>query len=121
MSTILKKRGPVELEELRSRLREAEETLAAIRNGEVDSLVVTDLTEHDAKRDLESALHDLRTVEEELRAQNDELDHAREAAEEANKAKDDFLAALSHELRTPLTPVLMTVTALEADASLPPA
>jgi PAS domain S-box-containing protein len=31
----------VELEELRVRLREAEETLAAIRNGEVDSLVVS--------------------------------------------------------------------------------
>ena len=31
----------VELEELRNRLREAEETLSAIRNGEVDSLVVS--------------------------------------------------------------------------------
>src|SRR5882724_11115876 len=31
----------VELEDLRSRLREAEETLSAIRNGEVDSLIVT--------------------------------------------------------------------------------
>ena len=31
----------VELEELRNRLREAEETLAAIRNGEVDSLIVS--------------------------------------------------------------------------------
>src|SRR5215212_7172316 len=36
-----KKRPVVELEELRARLVEAEETLAAIRNGEVDSLVVT--------------------------------------------------------------------------------
>jgi PAS domain S-box-containing protein len=34
-------RSVVELEELRNRLREAEETLAAIRNGEVDSLIVT--------------------------------------------------------------------------------
>jgi len=31
----------VELEELRDRLREAEQTLSAIRNGEVDSLIVT--------------------------------------------------------------------------------
>lgn len=31
---------------------------------------------------------------------------AREAAEGANKAKDEFLSVLSHELRTPLTPII---------------
>lgn len=41
------------------------------------------------------------------------------AAEQANEAKDHFLAALSHELRTPLTPVLMTVAALEQDERMP--
>ena len=36
------------------------------------------------------------------------LQRAKREAEEANQAKDHFLAMLSHELRTPLTPVLMT-------------
>jgi PAS domain S-box-containing protein len=37
----MSRRTVIELEELRQRLREAEETLAAIRNGEVDSLIVS--------------------------------------------------------------------------------
>ena len=49
----------------------------------------------------------------------DELREAKHAAEEANRAKDRFLATLSHELRTPLTPVLAVVTALERDPRLP--
>ena len=56
-----------------------------------------------------------RQSEEELRSQNDELLRAKQAAEEANRAKDHFLATLSHELRTPLTPVLATAATLEND------
>jgi PAS domain S-box-containing protein len=48
------------------------------------------------------------------------LQLAKEAAEGANRTKDQFLAALSHELRTPLMPVLMSAEALAADLSLPP-
>src|SRR3712207_9427016 len=44
---------------------------------------------------------------------------AKEAAEAANKAKDNFLAILSHELRTPLTPVLAAVASLQDDESVP--
>jgi PAS domain S-box-containing protein len=47
------------------------------------------------------------------------LREAKEAAEAANRSKDRFLAVLSHELRTPLTPVLMTVSALEHDPTVP--
>lgn len=49
-----------------------------------------------------------------------DLSNAKEAAEAANKAKDNFLAILSHELRTPLTPVLATVAMLESDRTVPP-
>ncbi|HEV2798904.1 MAG TPA: response regulator [Pyrinomonadaceae bacterium] len=37
---------------------------------------------------------------------------AREEAEAANRAKDDFLSILSHELRTPLTPIIGWVSML---------
>ena len=45
---------------------------------------------------------------------------ANDALRSADKAKDQFLAALSHELRAPLTPVLAALTSWEVDSHLPP-
>ncbi len=44
-----------------------------------------------------------------------EFVRAKEQAEAASKAKDEFLAVLSHELRTPLAPVLASAELLERD------
>ena len=56
----------------------------------------------------------------ERKKDQEELSRAKEAAEAANQAKDNFLAILSHELRTPLTPVLAAVAMLEDDETIPP-
>ena len=47
------------------------------------------------------------------------LRQQKEAAEHANKSKDEFLAALSHELRTPLAPVLMAAEEMYRNETLP--
>lgn len=52
-----------------------------------------------ARAEVESALH-------QLGAQTQALNAARTTAEEATRAKDEFLAMLGHELRNPLSPIL---------------
>lgn len=47
------------------------------------------------------------------REQEEQLRVAKEAADEASRAKDRFIASLSHELRTPLTPVVAAVALAE--------
>lgn len=47
------------------------------------------------------------------------LDEARMSAEQANRAKSDFLSTVSHELRTPLNGILGFAELLELDASTP--
>ncbi len=60
-----------------------------------------------------------RDITDQIRAR--EVEAAKIAAETANKAKDDFLAALSHELRTPLTPALAAASYLVENVDKLPA
>lgn len=48
-----------------------------------------------------------------------EIKRAHDEAEQANHAKDEFMATLSHELRTPLNPVLLLAGESAADHELP--
>ncbi len=55
---------------------------------------------------ISKATRQLTTTLRHLEQQNEALSLARRQADEANHAKDEFLARMSHELRTPLTSVL---------------
>ena len=74
---------------------------------------------HDDKGKVTGFSKVTRDITDQIRARSAEA--AALAAEKANKAKDDFLAALSHELRTPLTPALAAASYLADHAEKLPA
>ena len=59
----------------------------------------------------------IQDISERKKAQ-EELHRAKEVADQANKAKSDFLASMSHELRTPLNGILGYAQILKRDPSL---
>src|SRR5690349_15424117 len=60
----------------------------------------------------------IRDITQRKQAEN-ALKKAKQDAEDASRAKDQFLTMLSHELRTPLTPVLMTIASLQRRLDIP--
>lgn len=98
------------------------QTAAAIN----EALLIAGLHQHKLREEAERSsqqsqreVAERRLAEAALRDVNERLRSATGVAQQANKAKDDFLATLSHELRTPLTPVLIASAALREDRRLP--
>ena len=58
-------------------------------------------------------------LEARVEARTSALRQARDQAERAGRAKDDFIAALSHELRTPLSPVLLVASEAANNPAFP--
>ncbi|HEX7984123.1 MAG TPA: ATP-binding protein [Duganella sp.] len=80
-------------------------------------------TDNTARKQVEDAqaLLDARLREQQLALQetNIELEAARAAADQANRAKSEFLSSMSHELRTPLNAVLGFAQLLASDKPPP--
>jgi signal transduction histidine kinase len=118
----IRRRAPLTISVVLTGFASVESAIAALQQGAYDYLVKPcdiDEMKHTIKRGVEhrrlmlaeqearSNLEQLnRDLEHRVEERTAELSLLNEELEEANRAKDIFLATLSHELRTPLTPVL---------------
>jgi PAS domain S-box-containing protein len=72
-----------------------------------------------AEEERDHAMHRLEEANVELARRSVEAERARAVADEANRAKSDFLATMSHELRTPLNAILGYADLLELEIEGP--
>jgi PAS domain S-box-containing protein len=89
---------------LAARSRELEELNRQL-NEQAEELAVQQSQLQEQTTELEVQSEELKVINEDLMLRTEELEHAREVADEANRAKSQFLATMSHELRTPLNAI----------------
>ena len=86
-------------------------------SGRLFSAIIRDISE---RKRVSGELEEYRNhLEELVQLRTAELASAKDAAEDANRAKSVFLANMSHELRTPLNAILGFAQIMERDARIP--
>ena len=108
-----------------SRFRKNQELLAIKTRSEA-ALSAANRKLEDTNRQLEAANERLESINSELETTNKRLERAQEAtadalaaAENASKAKTDFLSNMSHDIRTPMNAIIGITTLMENELSDP--
>jgi signal transduction histidine kinase len=114
--------------EVRERRKYEDELLRARRESDAANARLTEQARElelqhrmlqDQAAEMEAQGEELRMLNDELSSHSEELSRARALAEEANRAKSEFLTTMSHELRTPLNAIGGYVQLLELEVHGP--